>query len=196
MKTLARSLLLLSVVAGTLALGTKPAWACSCAPLNVRQTLAEVDGAFVGELVARQDPVMLGPVVGPGTSVFTFRVNRSFKGDLGEFLEVESASQGEACGLEVKEGDRIGLFLEKETDRWTSNLCLQVAPRALGRAAKSVGSGDAARAPGNAPNDTARSASDAGPQGSPVWPWVLIALVGVLAPIAFFGLRGLRSSTR
>jgi hypothetical protein len=202
MKTLVRTVLLFTVLAGTFSLGTRPAWACSCAPLNARQTLAETDAAFVGELVARQDPVMLGPVVGPGTSVFTFRVSRAFKGDLGAFVQVESESQGEACGLEVSQGDRTGLFLEKQQDGWRSSLCLQVEPRALNAAARSAGAGEGAKPPADAataPTDDAADAapaSDARRQGSPVWPWVLVASAAALGSIAFFALRARRSASR
>ncbi len=195
MKAFVRTVVLVAVLGGTFSFGLRPAWACTCAPLNARQTLAEADGAFVGELVARKDPVMPGLVVGPGTSVFTFRVTRPVKGDVGQFVQVESASDGAACGLEVTQGDRVGLFLTNEQNRWTSNLCHQVEPRALQRAAKSLGAGDAAVPPQDAANDAAPT-SDARPQGSAVWPWVLIALVAALAPIAFFGLRALRGSTR
>ena len=195
MKMLVRSLLLSALLATTFTVGTGPAWACTCAPLNARQTLAEADGAFVGELVARKDPVLTGGVVGPGTSVFTFRVSRSIKGDIGPLVDVESASDGAACGLEVSQGDRIGLFLTYEKTRWTSNLCHQVGPRALSRAAKQMGVGEAAKPPQDAANNAAPS-SEARPQGSAVWPWVLIALVAALAPITFFGLRALRRSTR
>ena len=194
MKTLVRTVLVFTVLAATFIVGTGTAWACTCAPLNVRQTLTETDGAFVGELVARKDPVMLGPVVGPGTSVFTFRVNRSFKGELGELVQVESESDGAACGLEVAQGDRTGLFLMREENRWRSNLCLQVEPQDLRAAARSIGAGEAAAAPDDTATDTA-PASEVSRQGSPVWPWVLIALA-VVAPMIFFALRARRSSGR
>ncbi len=194
MKTLVRTLLLFALLAGTISLGTRPAWACSCVPPNPRQMLAEFEGAFVGELVARKDPIGF-PIGGSGTSVFTFRVTESFKGDLGEFVQVESESHGASCGLEVTEGDSVGLFLMKQEDGWRSSLCHQVEPGNLRAAAKATGAGDAAVPPDEAANDAA-PASDARPQGSAVWPWVLIALVAALAPIAFFGLRALRGSPR
>ena len=195
MKTLVRAILLSTLLAGTFMLGTRPAWACSCVPPNPRQMLAQFDAAFVGELVARKDPGILGQVVGPGTSVFTFRVSRSFKGDLGELVQVESASDGAACGLEVSRGHRIGLFLEKQKDGWTSYLCLQVEPGALRAAAESMGV-DAAKPPGDTPNTDAFPASDARRQGAPLWPWVLIASLAALAPALFFALRSWRSSSR
>jgi len=199
-KALVRTIVVSALLVGTFSLGTRPAWACSCVPLNARQTLAETDGAFIGELVTREDPVPVGGVVGPGTSVFTFHVSRAFKGDVGEVIQVESESQGEACGLEVTQGDRIGLFLMRLENRWTSNLCLQVEPGVLAAAAKAVEGGDAAKAPGQATGeetDAARPASAARQQGSPVWPWVVIvAVAAAIGSITMLRLRARRSSSR
>ncbi|HEX2088635.1 MAG TPA: hypothetical protein VHI54_01700 [Actinomycetota bacterium] len=198
MKALVRSILLAALLTGTLIVGSRPAWACSCVPPNPRQMLAEFDGAFVGEFVGRKGSARPLPFVGQETSVFTFRVTRSYKGDLGPLVDVESASYGAACGLEVTAGDRIGLFLEKEPDRWTSNLCLQVSPRDLTAAAKSAGAGEAAAVPGApAPKDMANDAGPASnprPRGSPVWRWVVIASLAAIAPIVLFALRSRRSA--
>ena len=195
MKTLVRSLLLCALLAATFMVGTGPAWACSCVPPNARQLLAEMDGAFVGELVARKDPTGF-PMGGSDTSVFTFRVTESFKGNLGELVDVESSSYGASCGLEVTEGEQIGLFLEKEPERWTSLLCLQVEPQDLRAAAKASGRADAAAPPTDEATSDAAHASEVRRQGSPVWPWVLIASVAAIAPMIFFALRARRRSGR
>ena len=197
MKTLVRFLILSALLAASFTVGTGPAWACSCVPPNPRQMLAEFDGAFVGEFIARKGPGRPLPFVGEDTSVFTFRVTRSYKGDLGPLVDVESASDGAACGLEVTEGDQIGLFLEKEPERWTSILCLQVDARALERAAKSMGVGEAASAPEEPRTDATPSASVGGHEGSPVWPLVLIAAVAAAgAAVAISFVRARRSSAR
>ena len=114
-----------AVVAAT----ATPAHACSCAMPDSRSLLAQADGAFVGRLVARRD-------LGDGRAVFTFRVERRVKGAMGPTIDVESASNGAACGLETTIGARIGLFLEREGGRWTSSLCWQVSPEDLRRAAR------------------------------------------------------------
>ena len=68
------------------------------------------DGAFVGRLVSRQE-------IAVGRSRFTFAVERSVKGALGSTVDVESASDGAACGIETPIGSRIGLFLERRDVR-------------------------------------------------------------------------------
>lgn len=104
-----------AVVAAT----ASPALACSCAVPDPRILLSEADGAFVGRLQSRRD-------LGDGRAQFTFRVERSVKGDLGQTVVVESASNGAACGLETTIGARIGLFLDRDAGRWKSSLCWQV----------------------------------------------------------------------
>ncbi len=114
-----------AVVAAT----ATPAHACSCAMPDPRSLLAQTDGAFVGRLIERRD-------LGDGRAVFTFRVERRVKGAMGTTVDVESASNGAACGLETTIGARIGLFLERSAGRWTSSLCWQVSPDDLLAAAQ------------------------------------------------------------
>ncbi len=196
MKTFVRAVVLVAVLGGTFSFGMRPAWACSCAPLDAKQTLRETDGAFVGELVARKDPAGF-PRGGLDTSVFTFRVTESFKGDVGERVQVESASDGAACGLEVTQGERVGLFLTNEQNQWTSNLCHQVEAGVLERAAKSTGVGEAASAPEEPRTDAAPSASVRRQERSPVWPLVLVAAAAAAGvAITIFFVRARRSSAR
>ena len=52
-----RFLLVVVLAAAALVLPSPPpASACSCAPFDVREELARVDGAFVGFLIARESP--------------------------------------------------------------------------------------------------------------------------------------------
>ena len=122
---LAGVLAAVAVVAAT----ATPAHACSCAVPDARSLLAQTDGAFVGRLIERRD-------LGGGRAVFTFRVERRVKGSMGSTVDVESASNGAACGLETTIGARIGLFLERRAGRWTSSLCWQVSPDDLLAAAQ------------------------------------------------------------
>lgn len=116
------------VTLAALAGSAKPAHACSCIPPDPKAFLARADGAFVGTLENRLD-------LGDGRALFTFRVERSVKGALGATVDVESASNGAACGLEASVGGRIGLFLARDGTRWTSSLCWQVDADDLLRAA-------------------------------------------------------------
>jgi hypothetical protein len=63
--------------------------------------------------------------------LLTFSVERAVKGRIGDTIEVETANNGSACGIETTVGGRIGLFLEREGDTWTGHLCWQVAPEDL-----------------------------------------------------------------
>jgi hypothetical protein len=118
------------VVAVLVTLTASPARACSCASIDLREGLRERDGAFVGELIGR------GGWPWSSTSTFTFRVERSLKGDFGDVVDVESSSNGASCGLEVEEGQRIGLLLDRDDGTWWSSLCWQVDPDLLIEAAE------------------------------------------------------------
>lgn len=125
-----RATAIASLVAVLIALTARPAAACSCAAVDLREGLLERDGAFVGELIGR------GGWPWSSTSTFTFGVERSLKGDFGDVVDVESSSNGASCGLEVEEGQRIGLFLDLQDGAWWSSLCWQVDPDLLIEAAE------------------------------------------------------------
>jgi hypothetical protein len=108
-------------------------------PLDVRATLSSAEGAFIGTLVNRRQapqPPPTGPAQPIGDDIFTFRVDEAVKGALGNTVDVWSSSSGASCGLEIGIGQRIGLFLRRQGERWTSLLCLQVSPAALRDAAR------------------------------------------------------------
>jgi hypothetical protein len=117
-----------------LLVGTESAQACTCLPPDVRQTLARADAAFIGTLTARRPappPPASGPARPIGDDIFTFSVDHSVKGDLDRVVEVWSSSSGASCGLEIGLGERIGLFLTRQGDRWRSTLCWQISPAGL-----------------------------------------------------------------
>jgi len=95
------------------------AQACSCIPPDPKSMLLRAYGAFVGALVSRRD-------LANGRSLFNFAVEQPVKGAIGNTIEVESASNGGACGLETQVGRRIGLFVDRDRDVWKSTLCWQV----------------------------------------------------------------------
>jgi hypothetical protein len=104
---------------------------------DVRERLPESDGAFVGTFLARNDPPPVNGLVSSATQVpYRYQVERVVKGDLPSsgIIEVWSSASGASCGLETLGGERAGLLLEREGDRWTSNLCSQADPDALLRA--------------------------------------------------------------
>jgi hypothetical protein len=132
-----RFLLVVVLAAAALVLPSPPpAAACSCARFDVREELARVDGAFVGFLIARESPQPVDGVYSSATKVrYHFRVERVVRGDVPpETVDVWSSADGASCGLETGPGQRIGLLLRREGDRWTSSLCSQTDPDVLIRA--------------------------------------------------------------
>jgi len=158
---------LVVVTVGLLAL-PEPAAACSCAAGDPRQVLREADAAFVGTLVARHVERQDGRLFSSGDpATLVFRVEEAVKGDLGELVEVETAVSGVSCGIEAAVGQRLGLFLTRTSDGWTSSLCQQIDPSVLLAAA-------AADLPPNEPGGIA----DARPLYS-----ALEALISLLRPL-------------
>ena len=126
-----RSRLLAAVVLAVVATAL-PAKACSCALGDPRDALKASDGAFIGTLVSKAPD----PADPDYSAVYTFSVEETFKGSLGETVEVYGASNGASCGLEVPIGGRTGLFLTLAEGRWLSSLCQQIAPEDLRAAAE------------------------------------------------------------
>ena len=110
---------------------TRPASACSCAAGEPRDRLQEADAALVGTVSDRS-----GGPLGMGTVTVTIDVEHDLKGNLGDEVQLETNAQGSACGLELNEGARTGLFLTLVGDHWTSSLCQQIDPEELLRAAE------------------------------------------------------------
>lgn len=94
--------------------------ACSCGPVDLERDLPAADGAVVGTVLERR--------VERGEARYLLRVEQVYKGDISGRVEIFSAADGAACGLEAVEGDRIGLLLTREGGEWRSGLCSQVDP--------------------------------------------------------------------
>ena len=128
-----RLALVVVAVVSALVVHAAPARACSCAPPN-RDTLAAVadaDGAFVGRLTRTDDP-SVGPVVSSARTVHhRFDVEAVAKGAIGATVVVDAAAEGASCGLEAREGERVGLLLRREGGSWRSGLCSRIDPDAL-----------------------------------------------------------------
>ena len=134
-----RFVLIVVLAAAALVLPSPPrASACSCATFDVREALPNVDGAFVGALVAREAPEPVNGMYSSATMVrYRFQVERVVRGDVPpDTVDVWSSADGASCGLESAPGQRTGLLLRRDGDRWTSSLCSQVDPDVLIRAAQ------------------------------------------------------------
>jgi hypothetical protein len=107
----------------TLAAGVESARACSCALPDARAALTQADGAFVGRLIARREANQ--------RAVLTFSVERTLKGSIGSTVEVVTASNSAACGIELSSGTRVGLVLDRRGGAWNGHLCWQFDPEEL-----------------------------------------------------------------
>jgi len=114
--------LVVAIAAAALAFAAD-ALACSCLPVDLVRDLPKADGAFIGTLLERED--------GATTSTLLFRVEQVYKGDISNRVEVETAKDGAACGIEAPVGERVGLLLERDGAVWRSGLCSQVDPAAF-----------------------------------------------------------------
>ena len=133
----------LCLALGLALLPLQAAKACSCGPLDPRDALASSEGAFVGTFIEShlaEPPDPDGGFSSGADTIYSFRLDEEYKGELGEpgdVVEVHSPYSGASCGLEVREGDQYGLFLNvRERDGvWTSGLCSQVSPKTMRTAA-------------------------------------------------------------
>jgi hypothetical protein len=155
------------VVLGSIVLAGPPAHACSCVRMDVGARLEEVDGAFVGTFVDRQE-------IGQQQVFVTFDVERVLKGDFGPRAIVRTNASGGSCGLESLDGPRTGLLLDRADDGvWQSYLCDQLPPvQLLGFAGE-----------GRPPDPDIAAIDPVGARMSPVW-----TILGVVALAALGGL--------
>ena len=109
--------------------------ACSCVSVVPSRDLPKYDAAFVGNVLSHRVEHPNAPIMSSiDPAYWTFDVDRVVKGNLPNQLVVRTASSGASCGLELRDGDRVGLLLTREGDAYTSGLCSQVDPDVLARA--------------------------------------------------------------
>jgi hypothetical protein len=100
-----------------------------------REALADAEAAFIGEYLSSR-PGEPPSGSSDDDTIYTFDVAEGFKVDLPDPLDVHSAANGASCGLEGTPGNTYAYFLYiDENGNWASNLCRQVGPDELRRAA-------------------------------------------------------------
>lgn len=99
-----------------------PARACSCAtPTDIEEWVDGSEAVFVGSLIEKQG----GRFAEEAT--YVFKVEEWIKGDLGDVIEVQSASNGAACGFEFWSSDqRIGAAIYEDNGELHGGLCSQI----------------------------------------------------------------------
>lgn len=106
-----KRLLPLIVLVVSLFIQASPARGCSCARLEPNQLLEFAPTAFVGVVVAI--PEVGG---GGGSVVYTFEVETVLAGEVPSMVEVTTAGNSAACGLEATLGTRMAVFATDEGD--------------------------------------------------------------------------------
>jgi hypothetical protein len=114
-----KRLLLLLAVVGAFFLPAAPAGACSCAMLEPAQMLEFAPTAFVGTIVG-STPVDNQPM---GDHALTFSVETVLAGEVTAEVEVVTANNSAACGIDATVGTRLAVFASPDGGQLTSNLC-------------------------------------------------------------------------
>ncbi|MGH9003883.1 MAG: hypothetical protein ACRDYV_12215, partial [Acidimicrobiia bacterium] len=127
-----RRLLALVILVSTLVVvSSEPASACTCYPgYDTAEALEAVDGAFIGRLVSRREH--------SPEFVYRFEVDRVVKGTFGSLVDLQSSGGGGDCGIETPIGEPIGLLVYQRDGVLRSDLCSQVEPDRMARAAEPV----------------------------------------------------------
>ena len=108
-------------LAGGLVVAGPPAYACSCAEMDLSTRLPEADGAFIGTFVDRER-------IDEHRVAITFQVERVIKGEFGPRAIVRTDADGASCGLEFYD-PQTAMLLDLASDGvWESSLCQQVQP--------------------------------------------------------------------
>lgn len=127
--------------AAILALAAALVWvatagACSCAAIPAEERLADpgVSVVFAGAPISSREGRPPPADGGPGASrIYTFDVERVYKGTVGPTIEVEIGTDGGTCGFTPTIDERIGLAL-RGTAPYEAGMCDLVAPEDLERA--------------------------------------------------------------
>jgi hypothetical protein len=134
-----RVLIILILLITAIPTPMKSAEAYACANEDPEVRIARADAAFVGRVVARNDPPMDGMWSSIDPVYYTFLVESVAKGDLADFEVVWSPVSGASCGFEgaPRRGGRTGILLRFDNDvNYTSGLCNTMSPDDLASVAE------------------------------------------------------------
>jgi hypothetical protein len=123
-------LVLVVLIAGFVCLDVERASACSCARVDPRDWLAAGKPAVIGDVVSKRR-------VGDGSLPryeYRLAVVRQLNAELGAQITLSSGAEEAACGFEWDVGQRVGALLQRSGAKWSTNLCLLVAPEKLEKA--------------------------------------------------------------
>lgn len=92
-----------------------PAHACSCAAVSYDEHFAYADAVF--------DGISQGFVGNENTSTYEFKVMETFKGSVPDPAFVRTPFQSAACGDSFEKDIAYRVFVKKDGDNLTTNLC-------------------------------------------------------------------------
>lgn len=113
--------------------------ACSCAPIEPGERLADGDPAFTGRVISRRRNDSTPRLRGDETFTYVFRVGHSFNRRHRKRLRLTAGSQSAACGVLFRKGERVGAFVYRNGGQLTTNLCSIADPDELIRAGRQAG---------------------------------------------------------
>lgn len=107
-----------------------PSYACSCAVTGTAELVDHASVVVTGTITDKQPPPRRPVMSSTDPVTYTVAVDRAYKGDTADRIEVLSAVSGASCGLEgVRVGQRYLVFADhgRGGDLWAS-LCGGTAP--------------------------------------------------------------------
>jgi hypothetical protein len=116
-----RFALLLVVVSSTLTLFPLPAYACSCVETTLEEQADELDYAFVGHQIGREQ---IDEMADNGVRL-VFEVDRVYKGEVTTPFEVFTHAQESACGVSFNNA-QTGVLAYKLQGKPSVGLCSQL----------------------------------------------------------------------
>lgn len=106
-RILAAVALLAVTVSGAAWAGAGEACACSCMPSTPEETAGKAEAIVVGKALSQREKGL--------RRVYVFEVSSSYKTRVHQRIEIWTASQGPACGLDLTIGEQRSVVLYKQT---------------------------------------------------------------------------------
>ena len=192
-------------LSATVAFGSTPAGACSCAMSNDTDAFARSDAVFVGEVAGYDAPAPGESFSSTDPARWTFTVSRVFKGDVTASQVVVSEVSGASCGLEIPHRGEFLVFAETAPARLSpepgagelyAGLCGGTRVATDGALDPVLGTGHAPKAAAPTAQPTAVDIEDDGSDTSPTLLIVGAAVVGITIVLGVaFRARARRSAS-
>ena len=125
-----RIFLSLVIVIGILAIETKPAYACSCAPPGSPvEGLNNASAVFTGKVVALAEPSGgFGPISSADPVTVTFQVYTVWKGSVSQTTTITTARSGASCGYTFDKGGEYIVYAYGQENNLSVGLCSRTQP--------------------------------------------------------------------